>query len=154
VGTYLFGRKLYETMTYWDTAEQTLPPEREVELEFARIFTQTPKIVVSSSLAAVTGNARLLERDLAQEVATLKSQPGKDLAVGGAGLAASLIKLGLVDEYCLFISPIVLGGGTPYFAELERAIELEPIESRMFGSRVLYVRYRSLPGREEQDRPK
>jgi dihydrofolate reductase len=149
-GLYLFGRRLYEVMTYWDTAEETLPPEEEVEREFARIYKQTPKLVVSSSLTEVKGNARLLTGDLAEEVERLKAQPCKDLAVGGAGLAASLIERGLVDEYRLFISPVALGGGTPYFPPLERRLELELVESRTFGSRVLYVRYRSLLERASQ----
>jgi dihydrofolate reductase len=73
---------------------------------------------------------------------SLKEQPGKDLAVGGAGLASTLIELGLVDEYRLFVSPVVLGGGTPYFPPLDERIDLELVETRTFGSRVVYLRYR------------
>jgi dihydrofolate reductase len=79
----------------------------------------------------------------AEEVATLKEQPGKDLAVGGAGLASTFIELGLVDEYRQFVSPVVLGGGTPYFPPLDRRIDLELVETRTFGSRVVYLRYRA-----------
>ena len=75
-------------------------------------------------------------------MARLKEQPGKDLAVGGAGLASTLMKLGLIDEYRLFVSPIVLGGGTPYFPALDDRIKLDLVETRTFGSRVVYVRYR------------
>jgi dihydrofolate reductase len=87
-------------------------------------------------------NARLVRGGVEEEVAKLKEQPGKDLAVGGAGLASTLIKLGLVDEYRLFLSPVVLGGGTPYFPALEKRIDLELVETRTFSSRVIYARYR------------
>jgi dihydrofolate reductase len=77
----------------------------------------------------------------AEEVARLKQQSGKDLAVGGAGLASTFIKLGLVDEYRLFVNPVVLGGGTRYFPALDERINLELVETRTFGSRVVYVRF-------------
>jgi hypothetical protein len=76
-----------------------------------------------------------------EEVTRLKQQPGKDVAVGGAGLASTFVKLGLIDEYRLFVSPVVLGAGTPYFPALEKRIDLELVETRTFGSRVVYVRY-------------
>jgi dihydrofolate reductase len=90
----------------------------------------------------VGGNARLVRDGVAEEVAKLKEQPGKDLAVGGAGLASTFIKRGPIDEYRLFVSPVVLGGGTPYFPALEERINLELVETQTFGSRVVYVRYR------------
>jgi dihydrofolate reductase len=90
----------------------------------------------------VEGNARLVKGDVAGEVAKLKEQPGKDLAVGGAGLASTLIDLGLVDEYRLFVAPVVLGGGTPYFPPLEKAINLELVETRTFRAPAVYLRYR------------
>ena len=98
----------------------------------------------SKTLENVEGNARLVSHSVADEVATLKQQPGKDLAVGGAGLASTLIRLNLIDEYRLFVSPVVLGGGTPYFPALDERINLELVETRTFGSRVVYVRYRRL----------
>ena len=140
-GAHLYGRRLYEVMTYWETADQK-PSLPEHELEFARIWKDTPKIVFSNTLEKVEGNARLVRDSVAEEVAKLKEQPGKDLAVGGAGLASTFIKLGLIDEYRLFVSPVVLGGGTPYFPPLEKRINLELVETRTFGSRVVYVRYR------------
>jgi dihydrofolate reductase len=140
VGAELYGRRLYETMRYWETAEEN-PSASEVELEFARIWKDTPKIVFSKTLEKVEGNARLVSDNVAEEVAKLKEEPGKDLAVGGAGLASSLIELGLVDEYRLFVSPVVLGGGTPYFPALDERINLELVETRTFGSRVVYLRY-------------
>jgi dihydrofolate reductase len=140
-GVHLYGRRLYEVMTYWETADEK-PSVPEHELEFARIWKDTPKIVFSKTLEGVEGNARLVRDSAAEEVAKLKEQRGKDLAVGGAGLASTFMKLGLIDEYRLFISPVVLGGGTPYFPALDERINLELVETRTFGSRVVYVRYR------------
>jgi dihydrofolate reductase len=141
VGAHLYGRRLYEEMTYWETADEN-PSAPEHELEFARIWKDTPKIVFSKTLEKVEGNATLVRDGVAEEVVKLKEQPGKDLAAGGAGLASTLIELGLVDEYRLFVSPVVLGGGTPYFPALDESINLELAETRTFGSRVVYVRYR------------
>jgi dihydrofolate reductase len=141
IGAHLCGRRLYETMTYWETAEEQ-PSIQEHELEFARIWKEIPKIVFSTTLEKVVGNARLAQDSVAEEVAKLRQQPGQDLAVGGAGLASSLIKLGLIDEYRLFVSPVVLGSGTPYFPTLDERINLELVESQTFGSRVVYLRYR------------
>ncbi len=140
-GAYLLGRRLYEEMTYWETADEN-PSAAEHELEFARIWKAMPKIVFSKTLATVAGNARLVRDGVAEEVARLKEEPGNDLAVGGAGLASTLIELGLVDEYRLFVSPVVLGGGTPYLPPLDERINLELIETQTFGSRVVYLRYR------------
>jgi len=139
-GAHLLGRRLYEVMAYWETAEEN-PSLPEHEREFARIWKDLPKIVFSKTLEKVEGNARLIRDGVAEEIAKLKEQPGKDLAVGGAGLASTLIKLGLVDEYRLFVSPVVLGGGTPYFPALEERIDLELVETRTFASRVVYLRY-------------
>jgi dihydrofolate reductase len=141
VGAHLYGRHLYEVMRPWETAERR-PSASEEVLEFARIWKDTPKIVFSRTLEQVEGNARLVKGDAGEEVTKLKELPGKDLAVGGAGLAATFIRLGLVDEYRLFISPVVLGAGTPYFPALGQSIDLELVETRTFGSRVVYVRYR------------
>jgi dihydrofolate reductase len=140
IGAHLCGRRLYEVMTYWDTIDESSPVS-DYELEFARIWQGLPKIVFSKTLEKVEGNARLLSDGVAEEVAKLKEQPGGDLAVGGAGLASTLIKLGLIDEYRPYISPAVLGGGTPYLPALEEGISLELMETRTFGSRVVYARY-------------
>jgi dihydrofolate reductase len=141
IGAHLCGRRLYETMLYWETVEEN-PSATELECEFARTWAAIPKIVFSKTLEKVEGNYRLARNSVGEEVARLKEQPGKDVAVGGAGLASSLIKLGLIDEYRLFISPVVLGGGTPHFPALDEKINLELVETRTFGSRVNYVRYR------------
>jgi dihydrofolate reductase len=152
LGAHLYGRRLYEVMRYWETAEEENPSAPEHVLEFARIWKDTPKIVFSRTLEEVEGNARLARDGVAEEVARLKEQPGKDLAVGGAGLASTCMKLGLIDEYRQFISPVVLGGGTPYFPALDERINLELVETRTFGSRVVYVRYRrSALGQQDGD---
>jgi dihydrofolate reductase len=144
-GVHLLGRRLYEVMVYWETADEN-PSATDYELEFARIWQATPKIVFSTSLERVEGNARLARDSVTEEVAKLKEQPGKDVSVGGAGLASTLIKLDLVDEYRLFVSPVVLGGGTPYFPPLDERINLELVETRTFGSRVVYLRYQPVQG--------
>ena len=144
LGAHLCGRRLYETMVYWETAEEN-PSAAEHFLEFARIWKALPKIVFSRTLERVEGNARLVRDNVADEVATLKEQPGKDLAVGGADLASTCIKLGLIDEYRLFVNPVVLGAGTPYFPAVDEPLNLELVETHTFGSRVVYVRYRVSP---------
>ena len=141
LGAHLLGRRLYETMLYWETADQN-PSLGEVELEFARIWQPLPKVVFSRTLGEVEGNATLVRDGAVEEVARLKEDSGKDLGVGGAGLATTLIEHGLVDEFQLFVSPVVLGGGTSFFPALDERIELELIETREFGSRVVYLRYR------------
>jgi dihydrofolate reductase len=140
LGGHLLGRRLYETMVYWETADKN-SSATDLELEFAHIWQALPKVVFSRTLERVEGDARLATDGVAEEVSRLKAQPGKDLAVGGAGLAATCIELGLVDEYGLFVSPVVVGGGTPFFPSLEAQIDLELLETRTFASRVVYLRY-------------
>jgi dihydrofolate reductase len=140
LGAQLCGRRLYEVMLVWETWDQK-PSVPEHEREFEAIWKATPKIVFSRTLEKVEGNARLVRGDAAEEVEWLKQEPGKDLAVGGADLASDLIKRGLVDEYRLFVSPVILGAGTPYFPPLEERVDLELLETRTFGSRVVFLRY-------------
>ena len=137
---HLCGRRLYETMLYWETAEESAPAADQ--LQFARIWKALPKLVFSTTLESVVGNSRLVRDGLGDEVSRLKQQPGKDIAVGGAGLARACMELGLIDEWQLFISPVVLGGGTPYFPALNERVDLRLVETRTFASRVVYVRYR------------
>jgi dihydrofolate reductase len=141
LGAHFLGRRLYEVMRYWEAADENASA-REYELEFARIWKRLPKIVFSKTLETVEGNTRLAGSGVAEEVAELREQPGGDLGVGGAALASAFGKLGLIDEYRLFVSPVVLGAGTRYFPRLEEPINLELIETRTFGSRVVYLRYR------------
>jgi dihydrofolate reductase len=141
IGVHLLGRRLYETMVYWETAE-----EKESlgapELEFARIWKALPKVVFSRTLDEVEGNARLVRDGAVEEAARLKEESTQDLAVGGAGLARSLIEAGLVDVYQLFVIPVILGGGTPFFPTLEARVGLELIETRKFDAPALYLHYR------------
>lgn len=141
MGAHLYGRRLYEVMRYWETAEEKNPSAPDHELEFARIWRETPKIVFSNTLDEVEGNSRLARGNIAEEVARLKEQPGKDLAIGGAGLAATFMKLGLIDEYRPFVNQVVVGGGTPYFPAVDERINLRLAETRTFGSGVVYLRY-------------
>jgi dihydrofolate reductase len=142
-GVHLYGRRLWEEMQPWETVDRD-PTAPKHMAEFSKIWKATPKLVFSTTLETVGGNARLLRHVSPEDVAQLKEGRGKQLAVGGAGLAASFIRLGLVDEFHLFISPVVLGGGTPYWPELDERINLELLETRTFASRVVYVRYRRL----------
>ena len=139
-GVQLCGRRLYETMLYWETAEES--PLAADQIEFAQIWKALPKVVFSTTLESVVGNARLAREGVVEEVARIKEQPGKDIAVGGAGLARSCMELGLIDEWRLFVSPVLLGGGTPYFPPLEETINLELVDTQTFGTRVVYLRYR------------
>jgi dihydrofolate reductase len=141
LGLHLLGRRLYEVMAYWETAEEQNPSAPEHELEFARIWKELPKIVYSKTLDTVGGNTRLSHGDPVAEVRELKEQPGADIAVGGAALASTLTASGLVDEYRLFETPVVLGGGKPFFAG-DTPLALELVETRTFGSGVVYLRYR------------
>jgi dihydrofolate reductase len=138
---HLCGRRLYQTMLPWETTDEA--EFGPVEQEFARIWKAIPKVVFSTTLSTIEGNARLASDGLAVEVANLKDQSGDGVvSIGGAGLGAEAIRLGLVDEFRLFVSPVVLGGGTPFFPPLDHRINLELVETRTFGSRVVYTRYR------------
>jgi dihydrofolate reductase len=139
IGAHLCGRRLYETMVYWETADRD-PSAGATELEFARVWQALPKVVFSTTLRTVEGNARLAREGIAEELARIRDEVDGDIAIGGAGLAAEATRLGLVDEYRLFVSPIAVGGGTPFFPPDER-VPLELVETRTFGSRVVYLRY-------------
>jgi dihydrofolate reductase len=139
-GAQLYGRRLYEDMLGWAKIEERPSPSPS-QLEFSRIWRDTPKLVFSNTLGEVEQGFALQAGDAVETVERLKREPGKDLAVGGAGLAATFVRAGLVDEYRLFISPIVLGAGTPFFPALERPIELRLLQTRTFDSRVVYLRY-------------
>jgi dihydrofolate reductase len=141
LGGILLGRRLYETMLVWETD----PSMRDSELDaaFADVWCAIPKVVFSHTLDSVQGNARLAEAPLAEEVAAALDATEQDVAIGGAGLAAQAIELGLVDELRIFRNPVVVGGGTPFLPPVTDDIALELIETRTFGSRVIYERYGS-----------
>jgi dihydrofolate reductase len=134
------GRRLYETMLVWETD----PSLRDDELraEFADVWSALPKVVFSRTLDSVQGNARLAEASLAEEAAAALDATEKDVEIGGAGLVAAAVELGLVDELRIFRYPIVVGGGTPLLPPVTEPIPLELIETRTFDSRVIYERYR------------
>ncbi|AVH25124.1 dihydrofolate reductase family protein [Nocardia cyriacigeorgica] len=135
------GRKLYEAMLVWETAEETMTDE--AELEFARLWRPIPKVVFSTTLDSVQGNARLATDDLATEIARLRDQPGAGVVeISGATLAAAAIAEDLIDEYRQFVYPVILGAGTPFFPPRAEPLELELVESRPLSPRVVYLRHR------------
>jgi dihydrofolate reductase len=140
LGGYLLGRRLYETMLVWETD----PSFREDELgaAFADVWHAIPKVVFSRTLDSVQGNARLAEASPVEEIAAALDATDKDVQIGGAGLAAQAIELGLVDELRMFRHPVVVGGGTPFLPPVTEDVPLDLIETRTFGSRVIYERYR------------
>ena len=138
--TCLYGRRMYEVMMYWETADMN-PSSPEYELEFARIWKNMPKIVFSKTLEQVQGNARLVRDDIAGEIARLKAQPGKDMDLGGPTIASTFMRLGLIDEYRLYVQPVVLGSGTPMFPTMGDTINLRLVETHRFGSGVVYLSY-------------
>jgi dihydrofolate reductase len=144
LGSCLLGRRLYETMLVWETD----PSLREDELgaAFADVWCALPKVVFSRTLDSVQGNARLAEGSVAEEVAAALEATEKDVEIGGAGLAAAAIELGLVDELRMFRYPVVVGGGTPYLPPVTEDIRLDLIETRTFNSRVIYERYQRVRG--------
>jgi dihydrofolate reductase len=139
LGAHLCGRRLYETMLPWETD----PSMRGTKLfaEFADVWSALPKVVFSHTLDNVQGNARLADTSVADEV-TQALATGKDVEIGGAGLAAAAIELGLVDDFRIFRIPIAVGGGTPYLPPITEDLPLDLIETRTFDSSVVYERYR------------
>jgi dihydrofolate reductase len=142
VGVHLLGRRLYETMLYWETADQD-PSLDDSMLEWAAIWKALPRVVFSTTLPAVQGNARLASGGLAEEIERVRAEPGEgDIAIGGATLAAETAALGLIDEYRARVYPVLVGGGLPFLPHSERRVDLELVETRTFSSRVVYLRYR------------
>ncbi|HET8785997.1 MAG TPA: dihydrofolate reductase family protein [Candidatus Limnocylindrales bacterium] len=142
VGVHLMGRRLYETMLYWETAAQD-PSLGDAEREWADLWNPLPKVVFSRTLSAVEGNARLASGDVVQVVERLRAEPGEgDIAIGGATLAAAMAAADLIDEYRVWIHPVLVGGGISFFPQEGRRVDLELVETRTFPSRVVYMRYR------------
>jgi dihydrofolate reductase len=139
LGGYLCGRRLYETMLVWETDPSLR--DNELRAEFADVWCAIPKVVFSRTLDSVQGNARLAEAPVAEEAGAALNATEKDVSIGGAGLAAEAIELGLVDELRMFRYPVVLGGGTPFLPPVTEHVPLDLIETRTFGSRVIYERY-------------
>jgi dihydrofolate reductase len=142
VGTYLYGRRMYEVMRVWETPE-ALPDASPATLEFADVWRAADKVVCSRTLEAVATERTRLERDFDVEaVRELKGSAERDLAVAGPELAAHALRAGLVDEYQLFVVPALVGGGTRAVPDGVR-IELELVEERRFGGGFVYLRYRA-----------
>ncbi len=142
VGVHLMGRRLYETMLYWETADQD-PSLGEAELEWATLWKPLPKVVFSTTLSAVQGTARLASGSVAEEIERLRAEPGEgDIAIGGATLAAEAAASDLIDEYRVMVYPVLVGGGIPYFAQRERRVDLDLVETHTYSSNVVYLRYR------------
>jgi dihydrofolate reductase len=146
LAAYVMGRRLYETMLYWETADQD-PSLDDDALAWAAIWKPLPKVVFSTTLSpeAVEGNARLATGSLVEEIERLRNDSGDgdgDIAIGGATLAGEAARHGLIDEYRPRVHSVLVGGGIPFYPQSERRVDLELIESRPFGSHTVYLRYR------------
>lgn len=143
VGVHLLGRRLYEAMLYWETADRDEVLDAP-QLEWAAVWKALPKVVFSRTLTAVRGtNTRLASGTVAAEIGRLRAEPGEgDIAIGGAALAAEAAASDLIDEYRTVVYPVLVGGGTPYFPHHERRVDLELVENRTLGSRATYLRHR------------
>jgi dihydrofolate reductase len=140
-GAFLYGRRLWEAMAaFWPHGDED-PSQPDYIVDFARIWKATPKYVYSTSLTSVDDAILVGGDGAADHIAALKAEPGGHLEIGGASLAASAIRLGLVDEIGLWVDPVVLGGGTPMFAPDLPRLDLRLLETRTFESGVTYLRY-------------
>ena len=140
VGTYLYGRRLYETMAVWET-DPTLAAQSELMADFAHVWEAADKIVYSTTLTVVsTAKTRLEHRFDPDSVRALKASAASDLTVGGATLAAQAFDAGLVDECQLFVHPVLVGGGTSAFPSDSR-VQLDLLEEHRFANGVVHLRY-------------
>ncbi len=143
VGTYLYGRRLYETMVFWERPPD-LAAQPPVVQDFAKIWQAAEKIVYSRTLPTVTSAKTRIEREFDPEaVRELKTTAGADITVGGAELAAQAIEAALVDEYQLFLVPVVVGGGKRSLPNNDVRVNLELLDERRFRNGTVYVRYRT-----------
>ena len=139
VGTYLYGRRMYEVMAVWETLADDAPAMRD----FAQIWRAADKVVYSRTLEAVSSARTRLERDFDPEaIRQLKSAAARDIGVGGSELAGQAIRAGLVDEIQLFLTPILVGGGTPALPDDVR-VKLELLDERRFADGVVYLHHRA-----------
>ncbi|MGH3759565.1 dihydrofolate reductase family protein [Actinophytocola sp.] len=141
IGISLYGRKLWELMSsHWPTADKQ-PGATPVEIDFARVWQKTPKVVFSSTLDRVDGNARLVTGDAVAEITRLKAEDGAPMEIGGAILAGTAMRAGLIDEYEVVTHPVLVGGGTPFFSSLDSWVNLRLLETRTFPEDVTLSRY-------------
>lgn len=142
LGVHLMGRGLYESMLFWETADAD-PGLDAAEREWTGLWKPLPKVVFSRTLSEVQGNSRLARGSVAEEIAALLGEPGSgDIALGGANLAVDAAAAGLIDEYQVMVCPVLVGGGTPYFAHDGQRVDLELVETRPFPSGSMFLRYR------------
>ncbi|MBX9421362.1 dihydrofolate reductase family protein [Streptomyces lateritius] len=142
VGVHLLGRRLYETMLYWENVDQDASLDDSTR-EWIALWNPLPKVVFSTTLSTVQGHARLASGGLTEEIERLRAEPGEgDIAIGGATLAAEAAEAGLIDEYRAMVYPVLVGGGIPFFPRRERRVDLELVETRTFSSRFVYLRHR------------
>jgi dihydrofolate reductase len=140
VDVHLYGRRMYDVMSYWKTADaNTSTPD--YEREYAQRWKQVANVVFSHTLEQVSAPDRLVKDKVAEEILRLKAQPGKAMLVGGPALAASLLQLDLVDEVRLVVHPVILGGGKPMFPSLDQALRLRLVETRQFEGGVVLLKY-------------
>ncbi|ROP63775.1 dihydrofolate reductase family protein [Curtobacterium sp. ZW137] len=143
IDVHLLGRRLHETMVYWEDPEQAASWD-DAEREWADLWNALPKVVFSRTLSSVdASNTRLATVGLAEEIERLRAEPGDgDIAIGGATLAAAAAELGLIDEYRVRVSPVLVGGGIPYFPPTQRQVDLELLDTRTFATGAVALRYR------------
>lgn len=141
VSLFLYGRRLWETMaSYWPTGDQQ-PDATSAEVEFARNWRDTPKVVFSTVLKQVDWNARLVAGDALTEIARLKSEDGGPMRVGGARIACAAMRAGLIDEYTLVTHPVMLGGGEPFYSNLDNWVNMDLLETLPLPGGVIMTRY-------------
>jgi dihydrofolate reductase len=137
----LYGRRLWETMSaYWPTGDQQ-PNATPAKIEYARRWRDTPKVVFSSTIDKVDWNTRLVTGDAVAEITRLKAEDGGPMDIVGATLAGAAMRAGLIDEYALLTAPVLVGGGTPFFAALDSWVNLNLVETRTFPEGVVLTRY-------------
>lgn len=140
-GLALYGRRLWETMSsHWPTADQQ-PGVTPAQQQFAGRWRDMPKVVFASTTTAVGWNARLVTGDAVTEIVRLRTEDGNGMDIGGATLAAAAMRAGLIDEYAIVTHPVLVGGGTPFFAALDHWVNLNLVETRTFPGGVLLARY-------------
>ncbi|GAA3246391.1 dihydrofolate reductase family protein [Streptomyces sp. XM83C] len=143
VDVHLLGRRLYETMLYWEDPGRQASFD-DAEREWAKLWNPLPKVVFSRTLTSVRGRAaRPASGSVAEEIRRLRAEPGDgEIAIGGATLAAEAAAEDLIDEYRIMVCPVLVGGGIPFFARDERRVDLDLVETRTFASRYVHLRYR------------
>lgn len=119
------------------------PTISDADRDWTALWNPLPKVVFSRTLTAVEGNARLASGTVAEEIERLRAEPGDgEIAIGGATLAAGAADAGLIDEYRTVVYPVLVGGGIPYFPRHERRVDLELVQTHVFGSGIIYLRHR------------